>query len=77
MSRLGLNPTGAEAVSRVTTVSTGDLYLVTVSVCYRTKGGRVIGEDANLNGTLNTGEDKNGNYVLDSPIQLTTYVAKK
>jgi len=45
---------------------------VQVSVSWREKG-RLFGEDANLNGVLDAGEDTNGNLRLDSPVELVTY----
>ncbi len=44
--------------------------LATVVVCYREAKGRVVGEDTNLNGRLDRGEDKNRNDRIDSPILL-------
>ena len=58
------------------TVNDQDPQLLTVTVkCFwkQTKG-RLIGEDKNLNGILDEGEDTNKNGELDSPITLVTYV---
>ncbi len=50
---------------------------VTVSVCWR-QGNRVIGEDTNLNGSLDAGEDTIiTNGIIDSTVQLKTQVANK
>lgn len=38
--------------------------------------GRLIGEDQNLNGALDPGEDANGNGRLDSPIEIVTLIAR-
>jgi len=54
-----------------------DPVTVTVSVCWRQKGGRVIGEDRNLNGALNAGEDGDGNNRIDSPAQIVTVVTAR
>ncbi len=51
-----------------------DLLKITNTFCWRQKSGRVIGEDKNLNGQLNAGEDSNGNGILDSPVQLATLI---
>ncbi len=48
--------------------------LVTVTFCWRQSNGRLMGEDSNLNGALNTGEDVNGNGTIDSPVQLIAYI---
>ena len=50
-----------------------EFLLVTVSVCWR-QGNRVIGEDTNLNGQLDAGEDINGNHIIDSTVELVTQV---
>lgn len=52
-----------------------DLLVVEVVVCHRS-GRRVIGEDANLNGLLNSGEDTNGDKKISSPVTLKTLVLK-
>ncbi len=50
------------------------LLLVTVKAFWRQSKGRLMGEDKNLNGTLEEGEDTNKNNELDSPVTLVTYV---
>lgn len=57
--------------------SNPDLLQVFVSVSWRTRSNRVIGEDRNLNGVCDTGEDLNGNLRLDSPGQITTLMAQR
>jgi prepilin-type N-terminal cleavage/methylation domain-containing protein len=50
---------------------------ITVSVCWR-QGNRIIGEDTNLNGALDAGEDMIiANGIIDSTVQLKTQVANK
>lgn len=66
----GVNGTG---VTYVTSLD-ADLLRVTLVFCWREKNGRVMGEDTNINGALNAGEDANGNGVLDSPVEMTTYI---
>lgn len=56
--------------------SNPEFLLVTVSVCWR-QGNRIIGEDTNLNGILNAGEDINGNGMIDSTVELVTQVANR
>ena len=63
----GLNGKG---VSYIT--SAANLVTVTVVICWKQPNGRVFGEDTNLNGVLNGGEDRNGNGSLDSIVQITT-----
>lgn len=54
-----------------------DLIQVTVTVCWQEKGGRVIGEDKNLDGVFDlASEDKNGNGRLDSPAQLISLISR-
>ena len=47
---------------------------ITVSFAWKEKDGRVIGEDADLDGQIDVGEDLNGNGLLDSPVMLSTRV---
>ena len=51
-----------------------ELLEVVVSISWQQKNGRIFGDDANLNGTIESGEDSDGNFMLDSPVQLTTYI---
>ena len=53
-----------------------ELLLVKIPVCWQ-QGNRIIGEDTNLNGELDTGEDANGNLVIDSPVELITQVVNR
>lgn len=54
-----------------------ELLRVTISVCWR-EGPRVIGEDTNLNGVLDSGEDASPyNGIIDSVVELVTQVANR
>lgn len=57
--------------------SNPDLLEVTISVCWRQRENRIIGEDRNLDGILGAGEDLNGNNIIDSPVQLVTLIAER
>ncbi|HAZ09569.1 MAG: hypothetical protein A2047_01885 [Omnitrophica bacterium GWA2_41_15] len=57
--------------------SNPNLLQVYISVSWRTRSNRIIGEDRNLNGALNAGEDSNANNRLDSPGQLATLMAQR
>lgn len=48
--------------------------LVTLSFCWRERSGRIVGEDKNLNGVLNGGEDSNANGQIDSIVRVTTQI---
>ena len=52
------------------------ILTATVSVCWR-QGNKVLGEDLNLNGVLNSGEETNGNGIIDSPMELITQIANR
>lgn len=53
-----------------------DLKRVRIVVCFKSRG-RVIGEDKNLDGDLDTGEDTLiSNSRLDSPAETVTLIAK-
>ncbi len=59
-------------------VTSPDLIQVTITISWRQKGNRVIGEDANLDGTWDAGsEDANGNGQFDSPAQVITLIARR
>ena len=57
--------------------SNPDLLKIEIDVSWKNKDGRVIGEDSNLNGVINTGEDLNSNGQLDSMAKIITLLAKK
>jgi len=57
--------------------SNPDLLKVDVCVSWRQNNGRVHGQDLNLNGQIDGGEDPDGNNILDAPVQLTTYIFDK
>ena len=53
-----------------------ELLEVTVSVCWK-QSNRIIGEDTDLDGVLDAGEDANGNGIIDSPVELATRIANR
>jgi prepilin-type N-terminal cleavage/methylation domain-containing protein len=53
-----------------------DFITATVEVSWK-QGNSVIGEDTNLNGILNSGEDKNGNNLLSSTVELVTRIVNR
>lgn len=55
----------------------GSLLQVRVVVCWQDHGGRVVGEDSNLNGSLDAGEDTDGDNEIDSPCELITLMAQR
>ena len=74
----GIGVATSEGSIEVNTVG-GDAGLleVRVTVCWMQKGGRIIGEDTNLNGNLDAGEDSVINGWIDSPAQLVTLITEK
>ncbi|MCP4650043.1 MAG: prepilin-type N-terminal cleavage/methylation domain-containing protein [PVC group bacterium] len=60
----------------VNEIETDFLMKVKVVVCWRQRT-RVIGEDQNLNGVLDGGEDENGNGQIDSPCSMETAIIYK
>jgi prepilin-type N-terminal cleavage/methylation domain-containing protein len=60
-----------------------NLLRITVSMCWRQQGGRIIGEDNGsgggiaLNGTLDGAEDANGNNIIDSPAMIVTLMTNR
>ncbi len=61
--------TNFKGVSYVKPVSNVPLtmYRIKVVVCWKETNNRVIGEDENFNGILDSGEDVSGNSEIDSP----------
>lgn len=53
------------------------LYEVRVTVSWREKGGRILGEDKDLDSVLDSGEDTNGNNQLDSPVKIVTLISRR
>ena len=53
--------------------STASLLKVDIVVSFQYKNGRIVGEDLDLDGVLDAGEDANNNGVLDSPVKISTY----
>ncbi len=49
-----------------------NLLEITLSFCWQERNGRIIGEDLDLDGQIDGGEDSNSNGMLDSTVQLTT-----
>lgn len=52
-----------------------DLKYIRLVACWRQKSGRVIGEDKNLDGTLEVSED-DGDSILESPAELSTLISR-
>jgi prepilin-type N-terminal cleavage/methylation domain-containing protein len=57
--------------------SNPELLVVRTVVCWQDRAGRVFGDDRNLNGVLETGEDANGNGEMDSPVALVSLVGRR
>ncbi|PIY83697.1 MAG: hypothetical protein COX96_04040 [Candidatus Omnitrophica bacterium CG_4_10_14_0_2_um_filter_44_9] len=51
-------------------------YRVDAGMCWKQRNSRIIGECRDNNGTL-VFNDTNSNGILDSPVQLTTYMAQR
>jgi len=73
------NVSGLDGIGRVdATYVAGSLIDIRVVICWRQGRNRIIGEDINLNGNLDAGEDVNpANGSLDSPAQLVTLITEK
>lgn len=57
--------------------SNAELLQIKVVVSWRDKYSRVVGEDKNLNGSLDSGEDANGNGQLNSPVELVSMITRR
>ena len=70
------NPTAKGVI--IIDSSTADLLQVEINVSWKNeRNDRIIGEDLDLDGVLDAGEDVNGNGKLDSPVKLITIIARK
>ncbi len=54
-----------------------DLVEVTLKPMWQEGGNRVVGEDTNLNGVLDAGEDQDGIPGLNSPVEFTIRIARQ
>lgn len=68
----GINGQGVSYVEDV--VTDPKLLKVTISFSWKQKSGLLVGEDDDLDGQLDAGEDKNANNMLDSIAQVVSYV---
>lgn len=57
--------------------SNAELLVLEVVVSWNNKYNRVVGEDQDLDGVLDAGEDANGNGKLDSSVELITYLTRR
>lgn len=66
----------SKGVVEINSTSYADLKRIRIVACFKSRN-KIIGEDQNLNGILNQGEDTwIVNNRLDSPVELVTLVAK-
>lgn len=63
-----INGTGVSYVD----ASQPNIIDVTLTFSWKERSGRVIGEDLDVDGQIDAGEDANGNGILDSPVSITT-----
>jgi len=57
--------------------SNSDLLQMTLVVSWRNQNGRIVGEDLNLDGVLDTGEDIDSNNKLSSPTTIVSLIARR
>lgn len=57
--------------------SNSELLTVEIVVSWLNKYNRIIGEDQDLDGLLDAGEDINSNGKIDSSIELISYVTRR
>ncbi len=73
----GFSPSEAEGNISIDNTTNPDLLEVAVSVSWRSRSNRIIGEDGNLNGSLDAGEDLNSDGRLSSPAEVVTLIGKR
>jgi Tfp pilus assembly protein PilV len=72
----GLPP--ADAEGNVTVINTDpSLLKIYVTVSWKGRSDKITGEDLNLNGALDPGEDLNGNNRLDSPAGIVSLMGRR
>jgi len=54
-----------------------DLIKISIFVSWQQKPDKVIGEDSDLDGQIDGGEDANLNNMLDSPAEVTTFLSRR
>ncbi len=57
--------------------SNPDRLKIDVVISWQNEDGRTFGEDVNFNGTLDAGEDTNGDTKITSPLTLSSYIARR
>ncbi len=57
--------------------SNANLLQIEINVSWRNKDGRVVGEDADLDGAIDAGEDADGNNKLDSTARIVSNIAQR
>ena len=57
--------------------SNAALLQVDVVVCWRSKYNRIVGEDLDLDGVLDPGEDTDGDNRIDSPAVVSSLIAQR
>ena len=57
--------------------SNASLLTIEIVVCWRNKETRIIGEDKDLDGVLDAGEDTDGNGKISSKVTLISYLAQR
>jgi Tfp pilus assembly protein PilV len=69
----GLNAKGISYVDD----TNPELLKITIPITWKQKNGRLFGEDADLDGVLDGGEDKNANGLLSSPVEIVDYIFQR
>jgi len=57
--------------------SNAELLTLEIVVSWRNKYNRIIGEDQDMDGALDAGEDLNSNGKIDSSVELISYVTRR
>lgn len=69
------SPTGTGVVGIDST--NAELLVIEVGVSWQDRFGRIVGEDLDLDGALDAGEDKNGNGELDHGVKVMTMLTRR
>lgn len=71
------DPAGLDGKGKVYVTGTAELLQIETVVCWRDKHNRVIGEDKDLDGALDAGEDADGNSRISSPVTIVTGLTRR
>lgn len=71
------DPPGLNGKGKVYVGGSAELLEIEIVVCWQDKYNRIIGEDKDLDGVLDVGEDIDGNSKISSPVTVVTGLTRR